>query len=198
MDPTTDVCTPYPPFGPDGTPLSFPPGWRTEAVLGLAFGIRTEEAFDRMPILADALEEAGCDDLLMLNHCRYCAHHTPECWVLDQLHAPDDLPEADTVRELPTAQVTPFQRIQRVSEATLRVIVWVTFAVVLGPPLLAAVLMGVEHFFPSFGGPKQTSPNTGGWQPEVPPPFQWKETPSSGVTGTTPASPSPSPPSPRR
>jgi len=72
-------CGPDPPTDPD----LFPDRWRTEAVLGLAFGIRADGAFDRLPILADALEDAGCDDFLLLNHCRYCAEHTPECWALE-------------------------------------------------------------------------------------------------------------------
>ncbi len=77
-----ETCTSFPPDSLyDLHP--FPDEWRTEAVLGLAFGIRADEAFDRMPILADALEEAGCDDRLLLDHCRYCERHTPDCWALE-------------------------------------------------------------------------------------------------------------------
>lgn len=82
MDPLATDCSPYPLDAPD-TLRRFDDEWRTKAVLALAFGIRADGAFDRMPILADALEEAGCDDLFMLNHCRYCERHTPECWVLE-------------------------------------------------------------------------------------------------------------------
>src|SRR5437870_1659912 len=78
------MCTPFPPDTPDDF-HPFPDEWRTEVVLGLALGIRAEDAFDRMPILADALEEAGCDDLLLLNHCRYGEQHTPECWALESV-----------------------------------------------------------------------------------------------------------------
>jgi hypothetical protein len=86
MDPTNGgICTPYPPAGPDGSPLTFPPEWLTEPARSLAHGIRADAAFDIMPILADALEEAGCDDLRVLNHCRYCAHHRPDCWVLEAI-----------------------------------------------------------------------------------------------------------------
>jgi hypothetical protein len=42
------------------------PAWRTETVLAIARGIRLDDAFDRYPILADALEEAGCDDYDLL------------------------------------------------------------------------------------------------------------------------------------
>ena len=46
------------------------PTWLTTDVLGLARAIRNEQAFDRMPILADALEEAGCADRTVLEYCR--------------------------------------------------------------------------------------------------------------------------------
>ncbi len=44
--------------------------WRSSTVIGLADAIHKESAFDRLPILADALEEAGCDDPHVLNMCR--------------------------------------------------------------------------------------------------------------------------------
>jgi hypothetical protein len=56
--------------------------WRTETAVLLARGIIKDVAFDRTPILADALEDAGCDDLLLLRHCRECGEHTTRCWVL--------------------------------------------------------------------------------------------------------------------
>lgn len=62
----------------------FPQSWRTETVLGLAAAIDLEQAWDRMPILADALEDAGCDELTVLNHCRDLGvPHRRGCWVLD-------------------------------------------------------------------------------------------------------------------
>ncbi len=42
-----------------------------------------ERAFDRMPILTDALEEVGCTDTEILNHCRQPSEHVRGCWVLD-------------------------------------------------------------------------------------------------------------------
>jgi hypothetical protein len=59
------------------------PAWRTSVVVGMADGIRADRAFDRLPILADALEEAGCDDARVLAHCRDDAHHARGCWVVD-------------------------------------------------------------------------------------------------------------------
>ena len=64
--------------------------WRTETVLALARGIMAERAFDRMPILADALEEAGCNDQGVLQHSRSAAHHFAGCWVVDRLLHPDE------------------------------------------------------------------------------------------------------------
>jgi hypothetical protein len=61
----------------------FDPVWRTESVSALATGIYADRAFDRMPILADALEEAGCDDADILNHCRGPGPHVKGCWVVD-------------------------------------------------------------------------------------------------------------------
>ena len=58
-------------------------GVRTETVFALATGIYTERAFDRMPILADALEDAGCDNADILEHCRGDGPHVRGCWVVD-------------------------------------------------------------------------------------------------------------------
>lgn len=51
----------------------------------LAQAIYDEGTFDRMPILADALEDAGCHDAAMLEHCRGPGPHVRGCWVLDLL-----------------------------------------------------------------------------------------------------------------
>jgi NAD-dependent dihydropyrimidine dehydrogenase PreA subunit len=49
---------------------TFDPAWRTETVLGLAHGLLARGSADTLPILADALEEAGCEDQKLLEHCR--------------------------------------------------------------------------------------------------------------------------------
>ncbi len=49
----------------------------------LARGIAADQAFDRLPILADALEESGCDDSAVLAHCRGDSQHVRGCWVVD-------------------------------------------------------------------------------------------------------------------
>lgn len=68
---------------PPGAP--FAPAWRSETAVALARGIVADAALDRLPILADALEEAGCDDPQVLRHCRECPRHFPHCWVLADL-----------------------------------------------------------------------------------------------------------------
>jgi len=70
-------------FGNPFRPVALDPRWRNETVVALASGIYADRAFDRMPILADALEEAGCDDLEVLNHCRGPGPHVRGCWVVD-------------------------------------------------------------------------------------------------------------------
>jgi anti-anti-sigma regulatory factor len=59
--------------------------WNDGTVLRLARAILVERAFDRMPVLADALEEAGCTDADILGHCRSEGPHLPDCWVLGLL-----------------------------------------------------------------------------------------------------------------
>ncbi len=64
----------------------FDDNWRTEHVMGLALAIEEEQVWDRMPILADALQDAGCEDWLLLNHCRSeTVRHLRGCWALDRI-----------------------------------------------------------------------------------------------------------------
>lgn len=66
-------------------PVTFDPRWRTEAVVGLAEAIEEENAWDRMPILADAIQDAGCEVQEFLAHCRAATVHRRGCWVLDAI-----------------------------------------------------------------------------------------------------------------
>lgn len=70
-------------FGNPFRPVTFDPLWRSETATALAAGIYEERAFDRLPILADALEEAGCDHPDVLNHLRGSGPHARGCWVVD-------------------------------------------------------------------------------------------------------------------
>jgi hypothetical protein len=60
-------------------------GWNDRTVVKLAQTIYDERAFDRLPILADALEEAGCADADILAHCRGPWPHCRGCWLVDAL-----------------------------------------------------------------------------------------------------------------
>jgi hypothetical protein len=64
-------------------PVTLDPAWRTATVTSLAQAIYEERAFDRMPILADALEDAGCTEVALLQHCRSGAAHVRGCWAID-------------------------------------------------------------------------------------------------------------------
>ena len=64
-------------------PATFNPSWLTSTVLSLTAGIYQEKAFDRMPILADALQDAGCENEEILNHCRQQGEHVKGCWCVD-------------------------------------------------------------------------------------------------------------------
>jgi hypothetical protein len=76
-------------FGNPFRPLpSLDPAWLTwngGAVRKLAVSIHAERRFGDLPVLADALEEAGCAAEAILRHCRDGGEHAPGCWVLDLL-----------------------------------------------------------------------------------------------------------------
>jgi hypothetical protein len=59
--------------------------WNDGTLVKLAQGIYDERAFDRLPVLADALEEAGCHNADILSHCRQPGEHVRGCWVVDLL-----------------------------------------------------------------------------------------------------------------
>jgi hypothetical protein len=71
-------------FGSPFRPVVFDPVLRTTDVMALARGIDAERAFDRMPILADALQDAGCANEELLLHLRDVKQkHVRGCWALD-------------------------------------------------------------------------------------------------------------------
>lgn len=69
-------------FGPP-TPTSFRREWLTAQVTALAKAAYDVADFDRLPILADALEDAGCDNTDILDHLRRPNSHVRGCWALD-------------------------------------------------------------------------------------------------------------------
>jgi hypothetical protein len=58
--------------------------WRTPVVMALAKAVYDDRAWGEMPVLGDALAEAGCDDAEVLGHCRREVH-ARGCWVVDLL-----------------------------------------------------------------------------------------------------------------
>jgi hypothetical protein len=93
--PWGDPGIPVPPslirdlFGNPFQPVRVNPLWLTPVVIALARGVYEDRAFDRLPILADALEEAGCDNAAILSHCREPGEHVRGCWVLDLVRSVD-------------------------------------------------------------------------------------------------------------
>jgi hypothetical protein len=70
-------------FGNPFRALNAEPAWFTPTVIALAQAIYEERAFDPLPVLADALEEVGCENSDILNHCRQTGEHVRGCWVVD-------------------------------------------------------------------------------------------------------------------
>jgi hypothetical protein len=59
--------------------------WQRRTIPRLAQTIYDDRAFDRLLIVADALEEAGCTDPAILKHCRQPGERVRGCWVIDAL-----------------------------------------------------------------------------------------------------------------
>jgi hypothetical protein len=79
-------------FGNPSRPVSISPAWRTPQVVALAQAAYDERELPAgtldaggFAVLADALEEAGCADADILNHCRRPGVHVRGCWVVDLL-----------------------------------------------------------------------------------------------------------------
>ncbi|AMV29304.1 hypothetical protein VT84_33220 [Gemmata sp. SH-PL17] len=59
------------------------PAWRTSTAVALASQMYEARDFSAMPILGDALQDAGCDNDEVLDHCRGPGPHVRGCWVVD-------------------------------------------------------------------------------------------------------------------
>jgi hypothetical protein len=70
-------------FGNPFRPVAFAPAWRTDTTVALARLMYEERDFSAMPILADALEEAGCTYPDLLGHLRGTGPHVRGCWAVD-------------------------------------------------------------------------------------------------------------------
>src|SRR5262249_31237748 len=70
-------------FGNPFRPVSVEPSWLTSTVLAIARQMYESRDFSAMPILADALQDAGCESEDILSHCRQPGEHVRGCWVVD-------------------------------------------------------------------------------------------------------------------
>jgi hypothetical protein len=59
--------------------------WNDGCVPKIAQAIYDERRFSDLPILADALEDAGCDNEDLLEHCRRPGEHVRGCWMVDAI-----------------------------------------------------------------------------------------------------------------
>ena len=75
-------------FGNPFRPVAVDPAWlawRNGTVAKLAQTIYDDRRFDLLQILADALQEAGCTNADILQHCHAPGPHVRGCWVVDLL-----------------------------------------------------------------------------------------------------------------
>jgi hypothetical protein len=72
-------------FGNPFRPVVFSNGWRTDILVSLAQRIYKSYDFSMLPMLANALQDAGCDNEDILNHCRQSTEHVRGCWAIDLL-----------------------------------------------------------------------------------------------------------------
>jgi hypothetical protein len=94
-----------------------PACWLTTDVVALTRGIVADRAYDRLPILADALQEAGCDDPELISHLQRGVDHGCQasgCWVLDRVLA--------AVTQEPGAQ--PSERAKKQLKSDNYTVVW--------------------------------------------------------------------------
>jgi hypothetical protein len=70
-------------FGNPFRPVTLNPSWLTSTVVPLARQMYDTRDFSAMPILADALQDAGCNNPDILDHCRGEGPHVRGCWVVD-------------------------------------------------------------------------------------------------------------------
>ena len=70
-------------FGNPFRPVAFAPDWCTDTAVTPARQMYESREFAALPILADALQDAGCDSADILDHSRGSGPHVRGCWVCD-------------------------------------------------------------------------------------------------------------------
>ena len=84
VEPPVEVAIIHDIFATLFRPVVFAPEWRTSDAVAVAQQMYESRDFGAMPILADALQDAGCDNEEALNHCRDPQQvHARGCWVVD-------------------------------------------------------------------------------------------------------------------
>ena len=72
-------------FGNPIRKIAFDPTWLDQNVSGIARGMYVNRDFSPMPVLADALQDAGCENTHIIEHCQSGCEHVRGCWVIDGL-----------------------------------------------------------------------------------------------------------------
>jgi hypothetical protein len=70
-------------FGNPFRPIAFSPEWRSATAVSVARRMYEAHDFSALPELADALQDARCDNADILDHCRGPGPHVRGCWVVD-------------------------------------------------------------------------------------------------------------------
>ena len=70
-------------FGNPFRPVAFNPDWRTSTIVSIARSMYDSRDFSTIQVLADALQDAGCANEGILDHCREDGPHVRGCWVVD-------------------------------------------------------------------------------------------------------------------
>jgi len=98
-------------FGNPFRSVSIDPAWLTPKVKSLAQSIYDNRVFNHLPILAEAIEDAGCHDADMLAHCRHPDKHVRGCWVVDLILGKESQPPANV------EWFTPWKKLKGSGEA---------------------------------------------------------------------------------
>ena len=70
-------------FGNPFDPVAIRPEWRTDAVVSLSREIQVARAFELLPVLGDALQDAVCEHPEIIAHCYGSDSHKLGCWLID-------------------------------------------------------------------------------------------------------------------
>jgi hypothetical protein len=103
-------------------PSALDPSWRTDTVARVARSVYDDRRFDELPVLADALEDAGCTNKEILDHLRGPGPHERGCWALNLLltQRAEDLPPPGQGADLARVSALAIRATRRAAKATRR------------------------------------------------------------------------------